>query len=198
MKAIQGIWWPDDVGAKWQSAIAHVQAAEWAIDHAPTRRTVVQAGGNVGLWPRRLAASFQRVITFEPSEKALECLRKNVPESVEVHAAALGDQPGTCSLIHKSFGAHRVYFGSSDDIPVTTVDALELDDLDYLQLDVEGYEWHALMGARTTLQRCHPLVQCEFRHHSNTYGQSDETVRALLIHLGYHCVSRQDIDEVFA
>lgn len=194
----EGLFWPDDVGEKWQHALMHVKSVEWAIAHCNRRRTAVQAGGNVGLWPRRLAESFQRVITFEPDARSRECLLLNVPPSVEVHAAALADEPGQCSMIHKSLGSHRVYFTGDNEIPMETVDSLELDDLDFLQLDIEGYEWHALNGAKKTVDRCHPMIQIEFRHHTNKYGQSDESVRALLATWGYQMLSKQQgSDEVF-
>ena len=199
MIEIEGLYWPDDVGTKWQHALMHVHSVDWAIAHCQQHRTAVQAGGNVGLWPRRLAEVFRRVITFEPEDIVRECLRKNVPASVEVRAEALADKPGACSMIHKSLGSHRVYFADGDNqVPMTTVDALELDDLDFLQLDIEGYEWHALQGAKETIQRCHPLVQLEFRHHTNKYGQSDDSVRGLLVSWGYHLAAkRQGSDEVF-
>lgn len=192
-----GLWFPDDVGEKWRHALMHLGSVEWAIAHARRRRTVVQAGGNVGLWPRRLAQAFDRVITFEPDAASRACLEKNVPATVEVHGEALGAAVGVCGLAHRSLGSHRVTDG--DTVTVTTVDALGLQDLDYLQLDVEGYEWHALQGARDTLRRCRPLVQVELRDMTQKYGQTDAAVRADLASLGYRPVSRQQgSDVVFA
>lgn len=197
MIEIEGFYWPDNVREKWKHALMHVRSLEWAMQECRQHRTAVQAGGNVGLWPRRLAQSFQRVITFEPDAISREALMANVPESVEVHAAALADKFGTCSLIRKSLGSHRVFFAEGENaIPMTTVDALGLEDLDYLQLDIEGYEWHALQGAQETIRRCHPLVQVEFRRHATKYGQSDESVRALLVDWGYQQVSTQQGSDV--
>ena len=191
------IWCPDDTPAhKVQHALMHVQSVEWAIAHCRQRRTAVQAGGNIGLWPRRLADVFRRVITFEPEARTFECLQKNVPPSVEVRGEALADKPGQCSMIRKSLGSHRVFFSDADSVPMTTVDALGLDDLDYLQLDIEGYEWHALQGAQDSIRRCHPLIQVEFRRHTTKYGQSDEAVQALLTGWGYRPVSKQQGSDV--
>lgn len=167
----------------------HVGSVEWAIAQCPQRRTVVQAGGNVGLWPARLAQDFWRVLTFEPDDASRACLVRNVPPSVEVYEAALGDQMGRCAIAHRSLGSHQVVDG--DTVPVTTIDAFYLSDLDFLQLDVEGHEWHALRGAAETVARCHPLIQVELRNHTTRYGQSDEAVRALLAEWGYVQVSSQ-------
>jgi hypothetical protein len=76
-------------------------------------------------------------------------------------------------------------------VDVTTIDSLGLLDLDLLQLDIEGYEWHALAGARQTLERCRPLVQVELRGFTERYGKTDAEVVALLESLGYKLVASQ-------
>lgn len=194
---IQGLYWPDSVGEDYRHALAHVHGVEWAIEHCPTRRTAVQAGGNIGLWPRRLAEVFDRVITFEPDEASRACLARNVPESVTVCPEALGDVAGACGIKHRGLGSHRVVNGN--DVRVTTIDSLNLETLDYLQLDVEGYEWHALAGAVSTIRRCRPVIQVELRDFTEKYGQTDAAVRELLQGLGYTQVSAQSgSDYVFA
>lgn len=194
MIAIQGIYFPDDVGTKWKHSFKHVRSLEWAIAHCPRRRTALQAGGNIGLWPRRLAAVFQRVITFEPDAVSRACLEKNVPATVDVRAEALGDQIGACSVVRQSLGSHYVIGGR--DVPMTTIDALDLRDLDFLQLDVEGYEWHALMGAHATIARCRPLIQVELRNFTAQYGHSDDAVRRVLATLGYRETVQQPGNDV--
>lgn len=189
MIQIEGIWWPDDVGESWRHSLRHVGSIEWAIAHCRLTRTAVQAGGNIGLWPRRLAQDFARVITFEPEPRSRACLLMNVPENVIVLPMALGASPGVCSIDARGLGSHSVTPG--DDIEVTTVDALGLHDVDLLQLDIEGYECQALRGAYETLQRCRPLVQVELRSFTERYGDTDDDLRQLLKELGYVQVAKQ-------
>jgi len=191
-----GYWWPDDVGAKWQHSLKHVRSVEWAISQCQLRRTAVQAGGNVGLWPKRLADVFARVITFEPDAISRACLVRNVPAWVEVRSEALGDgsHPRCCGLVRQSLGSHYVTPG--DRVPMVTIDDLELTDLDFLQLDVEGYEWYALTGAVDTIARCHPLIQVELRGFSEQYGQSDAAIHGLLKTLGYRAVKSEPGNDV--
>lgn len=194
MIAIQGLYWPDDVGTKWKHSLQHVRSVEWAMARCPRRRTAVQAGGNMGLWPRRLAEIFARVITFEPDDISRACLQRNVPPSVQVRAEALGAAPGWCAMAHSSLGSHHVLDGRA--VEVTTIDSLGIDDLDFLQLDIEGYEWHALAGAVETIRRCRPLIQVELRDFTARYGKSDQDVRTLLASLGYREVSQQPGNDV--
>lgn len=194
MTLIHGIWWPSDVGERWRHSIRHVDSIEWAIKRCRLKRTVVQAGGNIGLWPKRLAQSFRRVLSFEPEPISRACLVKNVPPQVEVRAEALGDQAGVCDVQRSSLGSHFVMSGRT--VPIVTVDSLELADLDLLQLDIEGYEWHALMGAAETVRRCHPLIQVEIRGFTEKYDKSDADVCGLLTTFGYQPVSHQPGNDV--
>lgn len=190
MIQIQGLSWPDDVGTKYLHSLKHVRSLEWAIARCKQRRTAVQAGGNMGLWPRRLAEVFAKAITFEPDDISRACCFANVPPSVEVRSEALGAESGVVAIERESLGSHHVS-EQGYMVPVTTVDALALDDLDFLQLDIEGYEWHALKGAEKTLARCRPLVQVELRDFTHRYGKTDQDVRDLLAGLGYCQVSAQ-------
>lgn len=194
MIQIAGLYWPNDVGQKYVHSLKHVKSIEWAIARCSQKRTAVQAGGNIGLWPRRLAASFRRVISFEPDAISRECLELNVPANVDVRPEALGDAQRACDIERASLGSHRVVDGQR--VPVTTVDALGLNDVDLLQLDVEGYEWHALSGAFNTIHRCRPIIQVELRGFTDRYGKSDADVDGLLAGLNYRRVSEQPGNDV--
>jgi FkbM family methyltransferase len=178
------LWWPDDVGDKWRHALRHVESLEWSLKRCRGRRTAVQAGGNIGLWPRRMAeVGFRRVLSFEPDDKSRECLEKNVPPHVEVFSCALGVEEGRCAIDHRSLGSHRVVEGLS--VRVLPLDSFGLCEVDLLQLDIEGYEWHALSGAAETIARSHPLIHVELRGFTKKYGRSDSEVISLLNGWGY-------------
>ncbi len=194
MTVINGLHWPDDVGDTYKHALEHVKGVEWAIQHCPQKRVALQAGGNVGLWPRRLSMVFDRVLTFEPDAVSRECLLANVPDSVVVRSSALGAEMGFCGLKHRGLGSHRIIDG--DDVPMVPIDALGLDVLDYLQLDIEGYEYHALKGAIKTIGRCHPLIQVELRGFATKYGTTTGATVELLTALGYREVSKQSGSDV--
>lgn len=190
MIQINGLWWPDDVGDSWRHAMKHVQSLEYVLQRCRRKRTAIQAGGNVGVWPRRISLSgFERVVTFEPDAISRACLEQNVPPGVTVRPEALGATEGRCSMIRKGLGSHRVIDG--DTIDVVTVDGLGYHDVDLLQLDLEGYEWHALAGAQLTLDRCRPMVQVELRGMTVKYGSSDVEVFTLLRRRGYRMSAQQ-------
>lgn len=189
MTLLHGLYWPDDVARKWRHSLKHVGSLEWAMAACRQHRSAVQAGGNIGIWPRRMAEVFDRVYTFEPEPISRACLERNVLTNVIVSACALGAESGRCGIDRQSLGSHNVVDGT--DVCMTTVDALDLADLDLLQLDVEGYEWHALMGAMSTIMRCHPMIQVELRGFTERYGQTDVAVRKLLASLGYQLLTER-------
>jgi FkbM family methyltransferase len=198
MKRIEGIWWPDTVGDRWVHALMHVKSIEWAIVHCKQWRTAVQAGGNIGLWPARMALSFQKVLTFEPDQTSRQCLELNVPKNVEVLSDVLGASVGSCGMTRRGLGSHNVIEGDAS--PVVPVDDFGLMDVDLVQFDVEGYELEVLKGAEATLARCKPLVQVELRESPlSKYGTTPTEVREWLSARGYRQVSaQQGSDFVFA
>lgn len=197
MIQLHGLYWPNDVGDKHRHALKHLASLDVGTSFCTAKRTAIQAGGNVGLWPRRLAKEFANVFTFEPDEASRACLQLNVPNNVFVSSAALGRTDGMCGLHHKGLGSHRVVEDGTGTL-VTTIDALDLYDLDYLQLDIEGYEGHAIQGGLATIQRCHPVIQVELRDFSARYGLGDHAVRSLLSDMGYRQIARaQGSDFIF-
>jgi FkbM family methyltransferase len=184
MRQIAGFWWPDDVAEKWRHSLRHVQSLDWTLQHYPSRRTAVQAGGNIGLWPRRMKeAGFHRVLSFEPDHESRACLEKNAP-GVEIFSCALGAGLGMCDIKHRSLGSHNVVEGGTS-VTIVTLDSFALMALDLLQFDVEGYEWHALLGAVETIKRCRPVIHIELRDFARKYGRSDKEIRHMLFDLRY-------------
>jgi len=189
VKQIEGFFWPDDVGDKWQHSVQHVRSLDWALEHCQRYRTAVQAGGNIGLWPAKMAERFRRVITFEPDDEFRICLEQNVPSHVEVHMEALGDYFGKCAIKHRGLGSSRVVDGGRVD--VVPLDSFNLSDVDLIQLDIEGYEWHALMGAEWTVKHNRPVIQVELRDFVEKYGHSTAEIREVLTRWNYVQVSNQ-------
>ena len=203
MKQIGRHWFPDNTQDRQAAhALRHRASLFKALDLVATFRTTVQAGGNVGLWPLALADRFAKVFTFEPEPVSMECLIKNCAglDNVTISSAALGAAPGTGKIDRKSLGSHKMAAGESAGTPcdVITVDSMGIDDLDFLQLDVEGFELFALEGALETVRRCSPVIQLEFREFGLRYGATDAAVYALLKREGYRMeMATGGCDQVF-
>jgi FkbM family methyltransferase len=164
----KGEWWWPRADECCKPAILRevVPAIPWALSYS-TRECVVQAGGNVGIYPMFLAKQFGQVHTFEPDPTNFECLCRNLAgkaANIFVHNAALGSEEGLCDMVvveANNCGAHKI---STEDgeIPVMTIDGLDLKP-SLIWLDIEGHEVEALKGAQKTLSVCSPTIILEVK-----------------------------------
>ena len=86
------------------------------------------------------------------------------------------------------------------DIPAMPIDALELTELDFIKLDLEGYEARALHGARETLSRLKPYVLFEDKEHKAGLYGDPQGAHELLKSLGARligCVGKNQFDWLY-
>jgi len=197
-KYMHGAWlWPEIDTECARLAWARLPDLYAALEHVSGRRVCVQAGGNMGVWPKHLATQFEAVYTFEADPLNFRCLCANVPEeNVFKLNAAVGNSRGGVDLNRTdNCGAHRVSRGGP--IPVLRIDDLGLAACDFLQLDVEGYEYQALLGAQETIGKYHPVIMYEVKGKSRFYGDDGRVIPAMLADLGYELVLNVNADWVY-
>jgi FkbM family methyltransferase len=149
-----------------------------SLNHVRQHRVALDIGANVGLWSRDLVKHFDQVIAFEPVEMFRECLQRNVPASnLTVQSVALGDIQGQVSMIITQGNTGHTHVDPNSqggDTPIVQLDSLEMNDVDYIKIDCEGFEYRVLRGAEQTIRRCRPVVVVEQKPHdaySRDYGQ---------------------------
>ena len=144
---------------------------------------VVDAGANIGAlavpWGLHMMG-WGTVHAFEPQPFVYRMLVTNVmlnnAHNVHTVDEALGMTSGT-TLLHSmdprkpgSLGSVSIRDELNDTgqsvenrvpVTITTIDAMELDRLDLLKIDVEGMELDVLEGARDTIMRCRPIIFAE-------------------------------------
>ena len=158
-------------------ALAAVAAAA-----LPPDGVVLDVGANIGLSALALAPLVPRgrILAVEPSPRTVAALRRTLALNglearVAVEGVAVGAAPGEAAFhaAAHSAGAHLMDPGTLGGdalpqvrVPVETVDALVarhgLARLDFIKIDVEGFETEVLDGARASLARHRPLVFAEF------------------------------------
>lgn len=149
----------------------------------------LDAGANFGFYSCSFAKWGARVFSFEPVPSTYRLLQENVQlnameSSVRVFNSALGDQPGSIRIFTFRELSHG-HASSSDlgradaipvDCPIDTIDAVcdreKLDRVDFVKIDVEGYEFEVLKGGAGLLSRpqapvIHFEVNAECTRHRN-------------------------------
>lgn len=174
MKNIGGIWLPDHEThlVAWMQQKNQVVDGkltyQWdkqqlAMSHVRRFRTAIDIGGHCGLWSMWLMKRFAQVHAFEPVDAHRACFARNAEgDNVRLHACALGETEGSVAIDTSpgSSGDSRVS-DQAGDIPLCRLDDFAIEDVDFIKLDCEGYELHALRGGEQLLQRCRPTVIVE-------------------------------------
>jgi FkbM family methyltransferase len=164
---------------------------------ADPRRASLDIGANKGVYSYALLKCSAKVHAFEPNPKLFSMLSRWAADRVELHPFALGDCAGTMALNVPKSGRGRGFSNQGSTLlPVTRefasvpvevkrLDDLDLGDVGFIKLDVEGYEREVLAGGIKLLRRCRPvlLVELEEKH---TQRPLPEMV-AEICGYGYEC-----------
>jgi FkbM family methyltransferase len=192
--------WPIEDTGLWEGPRNEWQCKlrPWIETHVPNRHTVIQAGGGCGMYPRLLSGMFANVYTFEPDQQNFYFLNLNCPqENVRKFNCALGHKhenaffspPGGsnrgCGRVDPEIGGDSPLRGN---IPVLMVDDFHFQEVNLLFLDVENYEYYALMGSINTIRKHRPAVIVE---------SANANVNNFLRELGYVVAENQGADTMF-
>jgi FkbM family methyltransferase len=165
---------------------------ETALHFCQKRRLAVDVGAHVGLWSWVMSHDFENVAGFEPMSEHQACWHINMKDRVnaELFECALGAEKGTVSLKTNPTSSGDTYVVEGGDIEQSTLDSFNLDNVDFLKIDCEGYELNVLLGAHKTLLRCKPVVVVEQKGNMiEKYGQEKLGAVNHLVDLGAKVVS---------
>jgi FkbM family methyltransferase len=168
------------------------------------RGHVIEVGANIGASMLPIASKYPQ-LTFhciEPVPDFFRLLQENARlvgvENVELHNIAVGAVDGgpiELQVQEGTAGALALYHGHRfrERIPavVRTLDSLFASmEVRFLKLDVDGFEWEVLGGARSIMERYHPPCFMEFAPDlMRRRGIEPRDVAGLFFGRGYACVT---------
>jgi FkbM family methyltransferase len=180
MYKINSLWYSSEPPDGWFSVrlqeqvdIHYQQRYRYYIfNNIPRKRTMIDIGANIGIFARPTAELFERVICFEPVFKNFEVLQKNLEnyDNVELHNLGLGDKDQIVT-----FELQTLKCGHTKQVEefvpnpefekhtgeLTTLDRFDFQSVDWIKIDVEGFENAVLEGSRDTIQRNRPWLLLE-------------------------------------
>lgn len=148
---------------------------------ASDSEVILDVGANIGCTAILFAQLSKNVYAFEPSPTTFALLEKNVLRSglrnVFLQNIGLGEEQGEFTLtfspsnrsggfvsnqIQASLGhtVEKIAIRQMDE----AVSSLNLSRVDFIKIDVEGFEGHVLRGAAQTLSAHRPVVVLELNH----------------------------------
>lgn len=191
MKKIAGIWFPDgDQHFASQMAIGPTIEGKGtyqfkkyaaALEYLPKarRRFALDIGGHVGLWARVMAMDFQHVLSFEPLQAHIDCWEKNLEgvanatlvqcalgnEECDIRVHMPEDNTGHAHVLEQDGDLVKCFrlddMAASFELFNTHGGANVWDELDFIKIDVEGFETFVIEGAEQTIKRHRPLIVVE-------------------------------------
>lgn len=206
------------VGQYWVPAAEEIQcealmAGGWQLDHLEVGLSHVKSfgvaidgGAHIGSWTLAMAKRFDQVIAFEPDPNNFYALQKNTGaiRNVVRREEALGEEFGTSGMADdekypgKGNTGGRYLTEEKGRVSIIPLDSLKLQRLDFLKLDIEGYEVFALRGAGVTIQRCKPVVMIEDKPRmARRYNLEPHTAQELLASFGMKRLEKVGSDYVW-
>lgn len=174
---------------------------EAAVALCRQRRAAVDIGAHVGLWSMWLARDFARVHAFEPLGAHRKLFERNVARwsNVTLHPCALGETEGEVQIrrpLETTGNAHVLNFTGRhpgtrhvehpdradihEHVPMRTLDSFNLQEVDLIKIDVEGFERAVVQGAEETIRRCRPVICVEQKKNESAYGDAADAASHLL------------------
>jgi FkbM family methyltransferase len=155
------------------------------VDRLPDNAIIIDGGTNIGFFTIPVAQRTRnrniKIIGFEPQRQMFQALGGSLVlngyDHVFLHNCGLSSEPGKAQLPSIDYSAPQdfgtVQISEVLDlkeeswmrdrlVDVTSIDSMNLPRLDFLKLDVEGYEVPALIGGLQTIARHRPWMWIEY------------------------------------
>lgn len=196
--------WPAIDQNSWEAQNEHVGLVNHILPYVTNKNIMIQAGGNCGFILSTFVDHFKTIYTFEPDPVNFYCLNQNVTaQHVFKMQACLGKTKETVNVKqliredrpHDTGGVHVHGSGLT---PTIVIDELNLTGCDLIQLDIEGYELNALMGAIETIKKYKPVICVELcEKWLNRYDNTSDDVYDFLTSLNYKLIDNEGVDKIF-
>lgn len=168
------------------------------FQHIKEKNTAIDIGAHCGFWSFYLSINFNKIFAFEPVDIFRECFSKNIrSDNVELMPFAIGETNKLISLDidFKNTGATHISNNVTlkKKVVMKKLDEFKFENLDFVKIDVEGYESNVVRGAENTFKIHKPIIIIEQKDHSRRYGDSKYEALNILKNYG-----AKVIDQVYS
>lgn len=170
-----------------------------AMKMVKNKRVAIDVGANLGIMSYRMVKDFEFVHAFEPL--FYEYVSKNVPyDNLKVYPYAVGDEEKIETMrvgIYRSGGSNIVKTKEENqtyqDVKVVRIDSFNIENVDFMKIDVEDYELYALLGSIKTIEKYKPTILIELQETNPNYKK----ILDLFESMNYKRVIVGELDSVF-
>lgn len=203
MIEVDGYWYPfmNEVAA---NNMGHGGEMKNILAHVTNWSVAIDGGPQVGRVANALAKKFERVYAIELSRLNYDCLRKNAAANVVPIWGCLTNTIGGYFMAapdkHPASPVFRAIpcWPGTNWAPGVTIDELGLESCGFVKLDLQGYDYFALLGAEHTLRRFRPPVYFEYDPSCfERYGIHKDASTIYLESLGYRYLGTDDGNQLW-
>lgn len=125
--------------------------------------------------------TFDKIYVFEPDVKNMTIVRSNLAKyqnKVEFIESGLSNR--SITLKFDSSGSSSKITSEGDcEIKVQTLDSMNLKNVSYIKMDIEGAELDALIGSEKTIRDCYPKLAISVYHKVNDLRKIPEYILSI-------------------
>lgn len=196
-----------DVNPAWEE-----MESSFIINNLKEGDVFVDVGANIGYFSM-LAAQQKagKVLAIEPIPKTYNMLNMNIKHNlfdniIEPFNIALGSEERMAKFVtslgpknHVEYEVDKMQVNlPTIDVKVIKLDSLlkkrkEINRIDFIKVDIEGYEYNFLLGARKTIEAFKPMIMMEIEEHRLAkYNVTAEKIYNFMNDLGYKYLSASE------
>lgn len=173
-----------------------------SLSYCKNFRRAIDVGAHYGTSSYHFSNNFKNVEAFEIDPQIRECLQMNVNnfsrKNVTVYPYGCGREAKHINL-SRNVDSHftKINLKSNNlseensDSKIIPLDNYDWQDVDFIKIDVEGYENEVILGALKLIERCKPIILYE-KDRNNT----SPNPQTILNDMGYKFAIRFDKDDI--
>jgi FkbM family methyltransferase len=149
-------------------------------------KTVLDIGAWCGTWSLAMQKYAENIFCYEPNKTHFACLEKNLASfsNVSLYNCAIGNEEGFVKLTEETATQNTRVIQEKGDTKICTIDSLNLDNVDLIKIDVEGFEMEVLKGGKETIKNIE-YIMIELNNNTKRYGSSNREIEKYLPTLGF-------------
>jgi FkbM family methyltransferase len=154
---------------------------DFVMANHPRTNVMVDVGANIGIYSRPCSAFFKKVYAVEPIPKILECLKLNIKDchNIEILEHGVGPfNPHAMFLYNPKNSGNTQQVANGDSTSsnlviskVIPLDDLNFEEINYIKIDVEGFEADVLASGVNCLTANLPWIQVEINNNQTRIEQ---------------------------